>query len=204
MRWIIVMLLTLPVIACANPVNRANAEKYHERGTQAEYAGDFALAEQNFSRALWNARMGNSPRSGISLVTYNLGRIKGYLCKYDEAEELLLEALRLEEQESGPDSGLASMRLFELARLSAARGRFDEARKYYSRAIPIVRKLDIESSDPIGFADVLSDYVMVLESLEQHQEAIDASRESEQLRATHPDRQAEFTPSSYKQDCPEE
>ena len=56
------------------------------------------LAEQNHSRALWNARIGDVPSSGISLVTYNLGRVKGYLCKYDEAEQLLLEALRLEEQ----------------------------------------------------------------------------------------------------------
>ena len=189
-------------MVCANPINRANAEKYHEWGSQAELAGDYSLAEENYSRALWNARMGNVPRSGISLVTYNLGRVKGYLCKYDEAEQLLLEALQLEEQESGADSGLTSMRLFELARLSAARNRFDEAHQYYSRAIPVVRELDIESVDPIGFANVLSDFAKVLESLEQESAAEDAARESEQLRAAHPGRQAGFTPRSYN--CPEE
>jgi len=202
MRGCLILLLVLPVIAGANPINRANAEKYHEFGSQAEFAGDYVLAEQNYSRALWNARMGNVPSSGISLVTYNLGRVKGYLCKYDEAEQLLLEALRLEEQDSGTKSGLTSMRLFELARLDAARDRFDQAYQYYSRAIPIVRKLDIESADPIGFANVLSDFAEVLESLGQDQAATEAIRESEHLRADHPGRQAEFTPRSY--DCPAE
>ena len=202
-RWF-VFLLALPVLVCANPINRANAEKYHEWGSQAELAGDYALAEQNFDRALWNARMGDVPGSGISLITYNLGRIKGYLCKYDEAEKLLLEALRLEEQESGPESGLTSMRLFELARLSAARDRFEEANRYYLRAIPIVRKLDIESADPIGFAHVLSDFAAVLESLGQDQGAAAANRESEHLRSSHRQRQAAFTPRSYEHSCPEE
>ena len=202
MRSWALIILALPALVCANPINRANAEKYHEWGSQAELTGDFSLAEQNYSRALWNARMGNVPRSGISLVTYNLGRVKGYLCKYDEAEQLLLEALQLEEQESGADSGLTSMRLFELARLSAARNRFDEAHQYYSRAIPVVRELDIESVDPIGFANVLSDFAKVLESLDQESAAEDAARESEQLIAAHPGRQAEFTPRPYN--CPEE
>jgi tetratricopeptide (TPR) repeat protein len=202
MRGRFFLLLLLPVIAGANPINRANAQKYHELGTQAEMAGNFVQAEQNYGRALWNARMGNVPGSGISLVTYNLGRVKGYLCKYDEAEQLLLEALRLEEQESGTESGLTSMRLFELARLNAARNRFDTANRFYSRAIAIVRTLDIEISDPIGFANVLHDFALVLDSLGLDQEATRTARESEQLREAHPGQQATFTPRSY--DCAED
>jgi hypothetical protein len=47
----------------------------------------------------------------ISRLTYNLGRVKGQRCKHEEAEALLLEALRLEEKSSGPESALTSMRL---------------------------------------------------------------------------------------------
>ena len=202
MRGCLILFLLLPVVACANPINRANVEKYHELGSRAEQAGDYALAEEYYGRALWNARIGKVPRGGISLLAYNLGRVKGYLCKHDEAEQLLLEALRLEEQESGAGSGLTSMRLFELARLNAARKRFDEAGEYYSRAIPIVRNLDIETADPIGFANVLGNYAAVLESLERDQAARDAIREAEQLRAAHPGRQAGFTPQSYSRNCP--
>jgi len=145
------------LVGCAAHINKKNAEKYHEWGTQAEQKGDFKLAKQNYSRALINARMGNSPKSGISMVTYNLGRVTGYLCDYEESEKLLLDSLRLEEEAIGPESGLTSMRLLELARLNYDQGHFQKAIPYFSRGVSIVEKLDIENSDPIGFSDVLAE-----------------------------------------------
>lgn len=47
------------------------------------------------------------------------------------------------------------MRLFELARLNAGNGYCEKSLDFYKRSIPIVEKLDIEHSDPIGHATVL-------------------------------------------------
>jgi tetratricopeptide (TPR) repeat protein len=193
--------VVLFAIGCANPINQKTAANYHELGSRAERRGEYELAEENYSRALWNAKMGQSPASGVSMASYHLGRVKGYLCKYDEAEELLLEALRLEEEASGTESGLTSMRLFEIARLNADRARYDAALPYYDRAISIVRKLDVETSDPIGFANVLSDYAVVLETTGNYEKARNLRDESDRIRAAHAGERPGFVPQSYAQKC---
>ena len=95
MKKLVVISLVFVLAGCATAINRKNAENYHQAGLQAEWNGNLELAERNFYRALVNARSGNSPKKGISMATYNLGRVKGYLCKHKEAEDLLLEALKL-------------------------------------------------------------------------------------------------------------
>ena len=46
----------------------------------------------------------------------------GYICDYESATEALTHAYELESEVSGPESGISSMRLFELARLNAGNG----------------------------------------------------------------------------------
>jgi len=194
-------LVALLLLGFANPINLKNAEKYYELGSQAERSGDYLMAEEYYARALWNAKMGRAPDSGISAVSYNLGRVKGYLCKPDEAEELLLDALRIEENAAEPEISLISMRLFELARLSASQSRYDTARRYYARVIPLVRKLNIENEDPVGFALVLIDYALVLE-FGGDIDAADAVREeADRLRNNHPQAQAGFVAKPYGRSC---
>ena len=137
MRTCATSLVALLLIGFANPINQKNAQKYYELGSQAEQSGNYVLAEEYYSRALWNAKIGNLPDSGISASSYSLGRIKGFLCKPDEAEGLLLEALQLDENAAEPETGLISMRLFELARLLASQSRYNEAQSYYARVLDL-------------------------------------------------------------------
>ena len=197
------MILVVAFIAfgCAGPINQKTASNYEQLAQQAKAAGNLALAEEYYSRALWNADMGNASLSDRSRLTYNLGRVKGLRCDYAGAEALLSQALQLEEGASGPDSGLTSMRLFELARLNAAWGRPDEARLYYARAVPIVGNLDIETSDPIGFADVLDDYAAVLEASGDTEAAATTRQDAERLRRAHPQMRAGFVKEPYNSHC---
>jgi tetratricopeptide (TPR) repeat protein len=142
-------------------INQRTASNYYEWGSQAEMSGNYALAERNYERALINARLGHSPDEGLSAVTYNLGRIKGYLCKYNEAEKLLTEALTLEEKVKTPQNEI-TQRLFELARFYSDRGIYQQSLPYFARAIPAVKKLGVESSDPIALAEVLEEYAVAL------------------------------------------
>jgi len=106
MRTLTISALVTALTGCANPINQHNAAKYHDWGMEAERAGDYQLAERNYERALANARIGYSPDAGISMAMYNLGRVKGHLCKHDEAEKLLTEALQLEEKVTGQKAAL--------------------------------------------------------------------------------------------------
>ncbi|MDX2253313.1 MAG: tetratricopeptide repeat protein [Nitrospira sp.] len=201
MRTLVIVFLALALASCANPINQHTAAKYHGWGSEAERAGDYTLAERNYERSLVNARLGHSPDASLSMAMYNLGRVKGYLCKYDEAEHLLAEALELEEKVTGPDSGITTMRLFELARLHFDRERYAASLPYFSRAIPVVRKLGVESSDPIGLADVLDQYAIALGKTGHSAEGADRKREADALRAKNHGKIAGFKPISYNQPC---
>ena len=200
-RFVYAILLVSLFAGCANPINQKTASNYFEWGTQAELSGNYALAERNYERALINARLGHSPDAGISAAMYNLGRMKGYLCKYDDAEKLLTESLSLEETVTGPDSGITTMRLFELARLNFDRSLYRQSLPYFDRGIVAVKKLDVEKSDPIGLANVLDDYAIALDKIDQKQQSENIKKQASLLRQNNVGETANYTPVRYNQPC---
>jgi hypothetical protein len=92
-----------------------------DAGLRAEVSHNWPLAEENYEQCFIESRSASTPDSERSMAMYNLGRIKGYLCKFDDAKKLLADALTLEEAAS-PESGLVTKRLFELGRLHLDRG----------------------------------------------------------------------------------
>ena len=200
MRLAILWLAAGTLAGCGNPVNLRTAGIYHEQAEQAERAGDFVRAEQLYDRALLNARLAHAPDNVISGVQYNLGRMKGYQCKFAEAETLLAGALKLEEAVSGPDSGITTMRLFELARLNYDQERFEQAVPYYARGIVAVRKLGMETGDPIALANALDEYANALARTGRADEARSAESQAQVLRARNTGKSATFVPVRYR--CP--
>lgn len=190
------------ISACAAPINQRNASNYYDMGLQAEQAGNYVLAEQNYDRALINARLGSAPDTGISAAMYSLGRMKGLLCKYDDAEKLLVEALALEEKATGQDSVNTSKRLFELSRLYFDQGQYTKSLPYFQRAVPAARKLGVESSDPIAFANILDEYVIALEKTGNKVLATSTRESSAALRTANSGKSAKFLPKRYNQSCP--
>jgi hypothetical protein len=177
-------------------------DEHHDAGLKAELAGDYRLAEQHFELALNNAKSDRlTDGSFISMATYNLGRVKGYLCKRKEAEHLLLEALKLEEKESGPESKITNMRLFELARFYYDYSQFDRAVLFYSRAIPAAKKNGIDSDDPIALSDLTEEYSKALENVRRPQDAQAAKQEADNLRAKNPGKKAKLSPAHYNRSC---
>ena len=198
MKLAIALVVAGTLAGCGNPVNVRTAESYFEAAMQAERAGDYARAEQLYDRALLNARLGHAPDGAISAAQYNLGRVKGYRCKFGEAQALLVDALKLEEKVTGPDSDVTTMRLFELARLHFDQGQFDQALPYYARGIPAVRKLGVESSDPIALADALDEYAQALARSGRADEARVAKSQADEVRARNANKRAGFVPVRYR------
>ena len=198
MKRIVVMVVALALAGCGNPVNLRTAQTYHEAGERAEAAGDYARAEQNYDRALLNAKLAHAPNGVISGVQYNLGRVKGYQCKLAEAETLLVESLKLEEKVTGPESEITTMRLFELGRLHYDQGQFDKAVTYYERGLPAVRRLGVASSDPIMLANATDEYAHSLSRVGRDAEARSAQDQAKELRARNPGKRANFVPVRYR------
>jgi len=192
------MVVALALSGCGNPVNLRTAEIHHLAGERWEAAGDYARAEQDYDRALLEAKLARAPDGIISMAQYNLGRVKGYQCKLAEAEAMLVDALKLEEKVSGPASDVTTMRLFELARLHYDLGQFDRAVPYYARGLPAVRRLGAESSDPIMLASATDEYAQALLRVGREAEARQAQAQANEIRAKNPGKRANFVPVRYR------
>jgi tetratricopeptide (TPR) repeat protein len=170
--WRIGALLTLAMLSagCAKDFNTSNTARYHDAGTRAEMARDYPQAEEYYRQALVWAGTERVPASLLSLTMYNLGRMRGHACKFDEARELLLTSLALEESTSGPASGQISRRLFELARLYYDRRLYAESVPYFAQGIAMLRRLKLEDDEPVTFTEALQDYANALrEAGDRHQ-----------------------------------
>ena len=190
------------LVGCANPINQKTASIYYDSALEAEIRGDFAFAERQYGRALINAQIGHAPDEGVSAAMYGLGRSKAYLCKFAEAEPLLLESLTLQEKAAGPEGPIMTKRLFELARFYSDRGRYKQSLPFFERGVPTVEKLGVEASDPMAFADALDDYANALERSGETAKARPVKVRADALRARFPDKKATYVPKRYGQGCP--
>jgi hypothetical protein len=172
-----------------------------EAGLKAEASKDWQAAERSFEEdwVQWSTAI--SPDAERSMAMYNLGRIKGYLCKFPEAERLLTESLSLEEKISGPESSLTSKRVLEIGRFYFDRGQADKASAYLARGLPLLAKLGVERDDPITMADLYDDFSVALTSVGDARGAQAAKDEAARIRADHPNQSAKFKPVRYSRSC---
>lgn len=202
LRNILVLFSILVLAGCISSYGlNYDARRYHDLGMTAERSADYQLARHYYEMALDDAKKGHGDSGGISMVTYNLGRVTGYLCNYDKAHKLLTEALVMEEKVTGPKSGITSMRLFELARLHYDQRQYEYSLRYFERGIPIAEALDAEGRDPIAFANVLAEYADALEKTNHTDQASGVRNKAALLREKNHGKSARFVPVRYYQYC---
>ena len=187
---------------CVNPINKYNADKYYEMGLMAEQEENWEAARESYWRAWVNARDGNAPPEYQSAVLYNLGRMMGYTCDFQQAEVLLRESLDREIPLSGPDSSNISKRLFELARLNFDQGKYAESASYYAKAIPMAERLGIEKDDPVILANSLDELAQAYQLSGQAALAVASAQDAATIRARNEGRAVSFVPVRYTVVCP--
>ncbi|MDH3747720.1 MAG: tetratricopeptide repeat protein [Gammaproteobacteria bacterium] len=187
--------------SCAAPINRYNADRYYEIGLENEFSGNYARAREAFNRALINADLAGAPPSYISAVLYNLGRMHGYTCDFESAEQLLMEALATERALETPDPVNIAKRLSELARLSFDLEKFEQSANYYSEAVPVVEQLGILRDDPVGYAYFLEGYSDALRRLGRTDAASAESNRAKLLKSENEGVSANFVPIEYRDVC---
>jgi len=107
--------ILLSLIGCANPLNQATSIRYSDTCQEAERRGRPDIAEQACYRALVNVDWGNLGEIQKSDRLYDLGRIKRQLQKFNEAEELYIASLAIEDKQTPPNYEKTGRRLAELA-----------------------------------------------------------------------------------------
>ena len=195
---LLLVFFTLPITANANRLNMKEAEIHYNAASEFEYKGDYQSAKEQYAKALVNAKLGGGEPALISMLTYNYGRMLGLTCQYEESEKNLLEALNIEKSVSGSDSGTISMRLFELARLDHDNNKYEKSIPYFEEGIPIVEKLGIERSDPIGYSLILEIYKDSLSQLNQSDKVNQIQMKIDKLKSDNPGKTPGYEPISYK------
>jgi tetratricopeptide (TPR) repeat protein len=196
-RILISTVAVISTTACANPINRATAERYYASAEKAVAAGDLQSAKIGYSRALLNAKLGGMGPAAEAQVARKLGRIHGNLCEPDEAERAFLHVVSSEEQLYGPDSWRTFPARGELAQLFFDIGNYPKAVMYFEKAFAVGEKL-LTEKHPLGFADLLDDYATALEGTGNTTAAQDARARAAALREKGGPQGAVRSRSDYK------
>ena len=125
---------------CANPLNRATSDRYTRMCSEAFQNQLLDVAENACYRALVNVDIGNLGPELKSQRLLNLALVKRALGKFDEAEALLQESLRIEETLTGPSSEKVGRRLAELAVVKYQKAQYIEGIPFIERLEPIANK----------------------------------------------------------------
>jgi|SRR5581483_788896 len=197
-RMVCSAILLAPVAAGAMGLNQKEAQLHFQTAQRCDVQGQYDCAMEHYWKALVNARLAKADAATMSMLTYNYGRTAGYTCRLDVAEKYLLESLNMEAAVSGPDSGVSTKRLFELARFYFDQAQYDKAASYYKDGLPRVEKLGAADSDPVTFADAVDEYAVALSNSGNAAEASAQRAKASDVRQRHPDAKAVFVPTRYK------
>ncbi len=110
----------------AGPNSAAAADAAKDLALAYRQQGDLARAETLYRHALEAYRQASDP-SGLVVVLNNLGRVLAEQSQYKEAERLYAEAIRVAEQQLGPEHPDVAAGLSSLGKLMIARRKFSDA-----------------------------------------------------------------------------
>ena len=197
MRAVLLLCLLVCISGCGNPINMKTAENYKNAGLHALDAGDWKSARMHFNRSWWNAKVGHADPRIVSELRYEYGRASGVVCEWDEAELALNESFEIDSKTNGP----LWMPLVELERMSIAQKDYSKARGYFDKLMPILEEISIETKDPLGYADVLDEYSLVLENTGDPAKAKEHRQRSQQLREVFQGKESNTDITPYGTQC---
>ena len=160
--FLLINLLT----ACTHLGEYSNA---YDQALEAEWASNYEQSMIKYKEAYDLAIADNAHEHYISAALYGYGRMLGYTCNFNMAEEILKESLAIQTKIGYPTlpekNTYMAKRLSELGRLNLAQKDFAEAARYFRLALEKLKWLSFEDEDPIGYANYLKDYAYALEKI---------------------------------------
>lgn len=197
LKTFILIILGAAIGGCANPINQVNANKYWQAAESARSQGNWNLARENWSRAIVNGKLGGIKQRNLSVAYYEYARASGVLCDWVEAEKGLKKSLEIDRKTSGP----VHYPLIELARLNLDQKNYNLASDYFKEALDVLEKLNVETKDPLGFADLYDEYSESVEKSSNHDESISLRKRAKELRAAFPNGKSHTDRTPYGTQC---
>jgi tetratricopeptide (TPR) repeat protein len=190
----------IALLMLATPSGAATGEELNWHGNKAYDSGKYKKAMRKFSQALEQAkREGDKQYTAIAM--YGLARASGRLCKLAEAKALLEKSIILRKEMKDEEFAYISQNILELGRIHVALSEWQKASEQYSVGISLIEALDIESSDPLGYAFVIEEVSEIYRSTGRDDEATAATSKVESLRKANPGKTPGYVSQPYPKDC---
>ncbi len=200
MRCVLTVVVLLTGCTSATMTQVTSALWANAEGNRAYYQGKYEYALSQFENSLELAKASNDAEFA-TISMYSLARTYRQLRDFVAAEEWFKKSIAAREQLLDSKYARISQNLLEYARFLLARDRTAEAIPLFERAIPRLDSAGVDKSDPIAFADVLSDYSAALSRLGRSEEAGAASSRATSLRDANPGRVAVGRSEPPPRDC---
>jgi len=197
MMKFLILLFPFLLASCANPVNLYTARQYFQGGYENAAQGKWFNARMAFGRAWTNADIGNADDKVKAVYAYEYGRASGVICDWKESERGLLNALEQDSKYNGP----VHMSQIELARMYHASGALGESEKYFALGKDSLDKVQADTRDSIGYANILKEYVEVLLKLGKVEEAKTLIKREEEIRNVFKGRTSSHDQTPYGKYC---
>jgi tetratricopeptide (TPR) repeat protein len=193
----LMLLFAFLLASCANPINLHTANEYFQGGVSSAAQDKWFNARMSFGRAWTNADLGHAEDRVTAVYAYEYGRASGAICDWPESERGLLKALELDRKTNGP----IYMSLGELARMYHSKGSLEDSEKYFSLAKDALDKVQADTRDSIGYANILNEYAEVLTKLGKIEDAKVLSKREEEIRSVFKDRTSNHKQTPYGKFC---
>ncbi|MFT5397097.1 MAG: tetratricopeptide (TPR) repeat protein [Gammaproteobacteria bacterium] len=166
----------------------------------AFYSGYKDEAIELFLDALEKAKKSNNKET-TSIAMYGLGRAHGHSCNFNEAVIWLENSTVARADLPNRSGSSVSQNYLELARLYSSVNDWKNTVVNYGKGLPLLETLDMPSSDPIGYADVLESYLVALQKVGETEKAAEVELTINELRRANPGKSAVFVEKPYPNNC---
>ena len=142
-------------------------------------------------------RSWNASDKVTAVYAYEYGRASGVICDWGESERGLLKAYELDQEINGP----VHMSLVELARMYQAKGDFAKSEEYYQLALIELDRIQADTRDAIGYANILENYAALLVDSGNTEEAMLVKRREQEIRNVFKGRTNDHEETPYGEFC---
>ena len=198
MHRLILLSLVLLFGGCAS--NAPSPQSLNWTGNEAYFKRDYNNAIKWYSASLDESLKTNDKQfSAISM--YGLARANGHLCNLDEAESWLIKSIEARKSLTNLETAYLSQNIFELGRLYIAQEKWENANAQFLQALPMLESMDMESIDPLGYANLLEEYQQILQRTGNDKLVSTNLEKIEQLRKNNQAGRAQYVSDPYPANC---
>lgn len=198
MHRLIYFVLFFLLGGCAT--NDPSPQSLNWSGNEAYFQKDYDAAIEWYTASLVESRkLGDRQFEAIAM--YGLGRSNGHLCKLQEAEEWLIESIKIRRDLPDFETAHLTQNILELGRLHMAQGEWKQANEQFTEALPILGRLNMEAIDPLGYANLLEEYQLVLLNTGQEGAALANQAKIDEFREQIHADSAQYVSDLYPTNC---